>query len=254
MSGHFDWSEDVENFEAEQRNKLPPAPSVSSDPARRPPYDPEGPIEPSREYDYNEEDKPRHSRAAALADIYDGDDDDDDYSLPNAASVRSGGGGTRALRHDHPDYNPWNAPADEEVAPMTDDQSQDGGESNEWVDYTRPRQEKPTKVQKRGEWTCSKHGPLCNPGICKERARFERDTRMREEREGWEKERKEREFRRAKDQQKKERKKAEATGERPRSGSSSSSNSGSGSESDTSREGIVSLNCSRMCRPDRVCA
>ena len=152
---------------------------------------------------------------------------------------------------DDPDYDPWNPPADA-PAPASD-QSEEGDVTPPWEDYAQPRQEPPTRVKKKGKWTCPQHGPLCNPGICKERARVERDERMRNEREKWEEEKKQREFRRAKEQQKRERKNAGAMGEGEResgrerpphlrenapSSSSSSNNSGSDSERSHNR-GIV---------------
>jgi len=155
----------------------------------------------------------------------------DDYSFPEAAPVGSGSGGTRPLGPDDPDYYPWNPPAS--------GQSRASTAVNLWEGYDAPRLEPPTKVKKKGEWTCPQHGSLCSPGICKERARVERDERMRKEREKWEEEKKHREFRRAKEQQKRERKKAGAMGEGEGEWSSSSS---SGSDSDTSHnQGTVFL-------------
>ena len=112
---------------------------------------------------------------------------------------------------DDPDSDPWNPPADA-PAPASY-QSEVGDVTPPWDDYAKPWQEPPTRVKKKGEWTCPQHGPLCNPGICKERARVERDERMRNEREKWEEEKRQREARRARDQLKRERKKAEAMGE-----------------------------------------
>ena len=233
----FDWSKDVEQFELERINGPPAstsAPSFSSHPAPRQLYDPHSPIEPSRVYDYDEEDQPRHSTVAAMTDLF------DDGFFAEVPSVRSGNGGARAPGPDDPDYDPWNPPA---------------GTENLWEGYDTPRLEPPTKVQKNGEWTCPQHGSLCSPGICKERGRVERDKRMRDEREKREEERTQRETRRARGQFKRE-KKATVTGEgkgerrlRPThlrgnsstSSSNSSSNNGSDS-SDTSRnQGTVFL-------------
>ncbi|KAH9018784.1 hypothetical protein EDB83DRAFT_173208 [Lactarius deliciosus] len=226
--GRFDWSEDVERFESEQINNPParsPAPSVSTGPVRRQPYDPDGPIEPSRAYDYTEEDQPRHSTVAAMSDIF------EDSLAPIATPIRSGRGGTKPLGIDDPDYDPWNPPA--EVAAPADDQSQVGDAETVWDDYARPQQELPTKVKKKGTWDCPTHGPLCNPGICKERARYERDERMREENEKQDREKRAREFKRSKQQLKKENeKKAEAAGENAPSGSGSNS----GSDDDSSHD------------------
>ena len=233
-SEHFNWSasEDVERFELEQVNNAPacnPAPTHSSRPERHQRDDPFASIEPSRVYEYNEEDEPRHSTEAALADLF------DDGFFIEASSAKSGNGGTRALGPDDPDYDPWNPPADAE---------------NLWEGYDTPRLELPTKVKKNGEWTCPRHGSLCSPGICKERAKFERDERMRNDREKWEEERVQRETR---GRGKSNRGKAAVTGEwrssPPHLGNSSStttattattSNSDNGSDSDTSRnQGIV---------------
>ncbi|KAH9018392.1 hypothetical protein EDB85DRAFT_617998 [Lactarius pseudohatsudake] len=226
--GRFDWSEDVERFESEQINNPPahtPTSSVSTGPARRQPYDPDGPIEPPRAYDYNEEDQPRHSTVAAMSDIF------EDSLAPIATPVRGGRGGTKPLGIDDPDYDPWNP----EAAAPADDQSQVGDAETVWDDYAKPQQELPTKVKKKGTWDCPQHGPLCNPGICKERARVERDERIREENEKRDREKKAREFRKSKDLHKKEeKKKAEAAGG-DATGSSSGSNNGSDDDSSHDR-------------------
>lgn len=198
----FDWSEDVERFEEEKIS---------------------GPIEPSQVYDYNEEDQPRYSKAAAMSDLF-GDDD----SAPVATSVRNGGGGTRPRGLDDPDYDPWNQP--EDAAAPVNDQPQAGGAAAPWKGYAEPRLEPPTKAKKKGEWTCSQHGSLCSPGICKERARFERDKRMQEDRERWAEEKRRRDEYRAKAKLKKERKEAEARGE------GEGETSSSGSDDDTSHD------------------
>jgi hypothetical protein len=239
----FDLSEDVERHELDQRNNPParsPAPSLSlsSNPAQRPPYDPDGPVEPSREYEYTEEDQPRYSIFAAMSDIF----ENDLYLAP--PSTGSGRGGTRPPGIDDPDYDPGNAPA--EAAEPAIGQPEAVDPAAPWAEYDALRLEPPTKVRKKGQWTCPQHGPLCNPGICKERARFEYDERMRTKREEWEEERIEREANRAKWKEERE-KEAEAMGlggrQRPphlRRGAPSSSGNKSGSDSDTSRdEGTV---------------
>ena len=221
----------MEQFEAEQANNptRSPATSLSADSVRRQPHDPDGPVEPSRNYEYNEEDKPRHSTVAAMSDIF-----EDDY-IPPAAPVRNGGGGgTRPPGLDDPDYDPWNPPADE--APPESNESEAGEPATLWEGYDKPRLEPPTKSKKKGEWTCSQHGSLCTPGICKERGRFERDKRLREEREEREEKTRERNLRREKNQQKRK-KKADAIAEGEHSGNvSSSGSSNSDSDSDTSRD------------------
>ncbi|KAF8262684.1 hypothetical protein EI94DRAFT_663445 [Lactarius quietus] len=247
-SDRFDWSEDVERFEAEQMNNPPirsQAPSVSSAPARRPPYDPDGPVEPSRNYEYTEEDKPRHSTVAAMSDIF-----DDDVPPPATPSVRSGRGGTQPPGLNDPDYDPWNPPA--EAADFADDQPEACDSEAPWVNYAEPRLEPPTKIKKKGQWTCSQHGSLCSPGICKERAKHECDERMQKEREKWDEEKRQRDAARAKKHKKREKKEADAEamgqGGRARpphfgrgntsSGNNSSSNNNnrSGADSDTSRD------------------
>ncbi|KAH9018786.1 hypothetical protein EDB83DRAFT_2570317 [Lactarius deliciosus] len=238
-----DLSEADECFKSEKIDNPPvtiPIPTLSSTPARRQGCDPDSSIEPQRAYDYyNEDDQPRDSTAAAMSDLFDG------YSFPKAAF---GPSGARPLGLEDPDNSPLILPAD--VAAPTSGQSRAGGAVNLWEGYDAPRLEPPTRVQKKGEWTCPKHGSLCSPGICKERARVERDRRMRDEREKWEEERTLREVRRAEEELKRERKRAKATGEGVdelpphlrENTSSSSSSSSSGSDSDTSHdEGTASL-------------
>jgi hypothetical protein len=176
-SEHFNWGaseglgEGVEHPELEQVNNAPaytPAPTHFSRPERRQLDELLGSIEPSRVYEYTEEDEPRHSTEAAMADLF------DDGFFVEAPSAAPGGGGTSAPGPDDPDYDPRNPPAEAE---------------NLWEGYDTPRLELPTKVKKNGEWTCPQHGSTCTPGICKERAKFERDERMRNNREKWEDER-----------------------------------------------------------------
>ncbi|KAH8995909.1 hypothetical protein EDB92DRAFT_105687 [Lactarius akahatsu] len=232
--GRSDRNEDDERFEPEQIDNPPvsiPTPTLSSTPTRRQGCDPDSSIEPQRVYDYyNEDDQPRDSTAAAMSDLFDG------YSFPEASS---GASGARPLGLEDPDHSPLIPPAD--VAAPASGQSQAGGAVNLWEGYDAPRLEPPTKVQKKGEWTCPQHGSLCSPGICKERARVERDRRVRDEREKWEEERTQREMRRAKEELKRERKKAKATGEGvdellPHLRGNTSSSSSSGSDSDTSHD------------------
>ncbi|KAH8984209.1 hypothetical protein EDB86DRAFT_164127 [Lactarius hatsudake] len=234
--GRSDPSEDDERFESEQIDNPPvsiPTLILSSTPARHQGCDPDSSIEPQRVYDYyNEDDQPRDSTAAAMSDLFDG------YSFPDAF----GSSGARPLGLEDPGNSPLILPAD--VAAPASGQSPAGGAVNLWEGYDAPRLEPPTKVQKKGEWTCPQHGSLCSPGICKERARVECDRRMRDEREKWEEERTLREVRRAEEQLKRERKRAKATGEGvdelpPHlrgNTSSSSSSSSSGSGSDTSHD------------------
>ncbi|KAH9174360.1 hypothetical protein EDB89DRAFT_566929 [Lactarius sanguifluus] len=232
--GRSDRSEDNKRFESEQIDDPPvsiPTPILSSTPARRQGCDPDSSIEPQRVYDYyNEDDQPRDSTAAAMSDLFDG------YSVPEATS---GSSGARPLGLEDPDRSPLILPTD--VAAPASGQSRAGGAVNLWEGYDAPRLELPTKVQKKGEWTCPQHGSLCSPGICKERARVERDRRVRDEREKWEEERTLREVRRAEEELKRERKRAKATGEGvdelpPHLRGNTSSSSSSGSDSDTSHD------------------
>ncbi|KAH9018393.1 hypothetical protein EDB85DRAFT_618061 [Lactarius pseudohatsudake] len=213
---------------------------VSTGPAGRRPYDPDGPIEPARGYDYNEEDQPRHSTVAAMSDII----EDEPGSI--ATSVGSGSGGTRPLGLDDPECVPCSPPA--EAAVPVSDQSQAGDAATMWKDYAKPRER-----ELKGEWYCPQHGPLCKPGICKERARVAREKRQSDERTKREEDKKLRDARKEKAQQKRG-KKAEAMGQGesgrelpphlPRNalgGSSSNNNSGSNNDSSHGR-GTVSYN------------
>lgn len=228
-SERLDWSVKVEKFELKPITDTPvhaPAPSHPSRPERRQLDDPLGFVEPSREYDYNEEDEPRHSTEAALTDLF------DDGFFVEASSTKNGGG-TTAPGPDDPDYDPWNTP------------------ENPWEGYDKPQLELPTKIKKNGDWTCPMHGSLCSPGICKERARFERDERMRDKREKWEEDRIERETpRKGRGRRKNGTKVGAVAGESPphvRGNSSSTTtatttSTGNGSDSDTSRnQGTVFL-------------
>jgi hypothetical protein len=200
-SGHFDWSEDVENFE---RNNPPVRSPAPTDPRRRQPYDPEGPVEPSRNYEYTEEDQPRASTVAAMSDIF----ADDDDPAPSTPSVRGGRrGGTRPPGLEDPDYNPW-ADADDYPEPPAIDHLEIRDPAAPWEGYDKPRQEPPTKVQKKGEWTCTLHGPLCKPGICEEYAWEQRVKWEREQREKREEEKRNNELRRAENKKRRERKAA----------------------------------------------
>ncbi|KAH8984208.1 hypothetical protein EDB86DRAFT_163377 [Lactarius hatsudake] len=218
--------------------------TVSTGPARRRPYDPDGPIEPARTYDYTEEDQPRPSTVAAMSDII------EDELASIATSIGSGSGGTRPLGLDDPECVPCNPPA--EAAVTVSDQSQAGDTATMWEDYAKPRErELPAKLE--GEWDCPQHGPLCKPGICKERARVEREKRQSDERKKREEEKKLRDARREKAQKKRGKKaKVMGQGESRRElpphlpGNAlggSSSNNNNGSDNDSSRgRGTVSDN------------
>ncbi|KAH9174357.1 hypothetical protein EDB89DRAFT_566662 [Lactarius sanguifluus] len=173
----------------------------------------------------------------------------EDSLAPIAAPVRSGRGGTKPLGIDDPDYDPWNPPA--EVAAPADDQSQVCDAETVWDDYAKPQRELPTKVKKKGTWDCPQHGPLCNPGICKERARYERDERTREDNEKEDRKKRAREFKNAKKQyEKEENKKAEAAS--GNATSSSSSNNGSDDDSSHDRGTYSYTPTTLICMPDHV--
>ncbi|KAH9018785.1 hypothetical protein EDB83DRAFT_173211 [Lactarius deliciosus] len=161
----------------------------STGPARPRTYDPDGPIEPARAYDYTEEDQPRPLTVAAMSDII------EDELASIATSVGSGSGGTRPLGLDDPECVPCNPPA--EAAVPVSDQSKAGNAATMWGDYAKPQERELT-----GEWYCSQHGPLCKPGICKERARVEREKRQSDGRKKREEEKKTRDARREKAQKK----------------------------------------------------
>lgn len=181
----FDWGEEVDAFEAERDDEpTRSASSVSGNfgprglnaPDRYVP-DPEGPVDPNQDYEYDDDNRPKRSIVAAMKEAFDGDSDDE-------------------LTHD------WGRDPGEVV----DDR-------NPWNGYDAPRWEPPTKINRKGgeEWKCPDHGPLCNPGICKERARVERERReqkWREERqeakrkreEKWEREKMKKENKAARDE------------------------------------------------------
>ena len=230
----FDWADDFDRYEAEQDDE-PTTPSASSSsfnlssavykaPRRRAP-DPEGPIDPDQDYEYPD-DRPKRSISVAMNEVFDGAAEAD---LPPA----TWGIGDNGITEDDP--KPWNG-------------------------YTATKWEPPTKINRKGpdreEWKCPDHGPMCNPGICKERARIERERRWLKEHEERMEKKRERDDKREQKRLKDERKLARAEGtydqppqfanrQRSTNGSdSSSSNSdstGSETDRDGSRNGGVSL-------------
>jgi hypothetical protein len=105
---YYDWSASVESTKSKRINSPPAStpPSIfSSHPAPGQLYDPLSPLDPSRVYEYDDVDRPRHSTVAAMMDLF------DDGFL--ASSVKNDTGGTRALSPDGPEYL-WNLPADAE--------------------------------------------------------------------------------------------------------------------------------------------
>jgi hypothetical protein len=152
----FNWSDEV---------SAPPTPtsssvsgSLRSDGYKPPPQgferDPGGPIDPTQQYEYYEEDKPKRTMAAAMGDLF------GDVPLPTLAKS-SAARGRGCVQDEHPE----------------------GDYENLWPGYNDPRQEAPTRIRRvkkankdekgKEEWICDEHGPMCSPGICKARAAFE---------------------------------------------------------------------------------
>jgi hypothetical protein len=186
----YDWSEDVD---------APPTPtassisvSLNSDRYKSPSNhvrDTDGPIDPDKHYECYEEDKPKRSTATAIADLFD--------AAPKATPIKGGAGG-------------WGVQDDDEV---------DVG-VNLWAGYEQPRQEAPTKIKRvkkpgapkeKEQWICKEHGPMCNPGVCKARATYEREVRRELERKAWEEERRKRDEQRARNARRRARKEAAGT-------------------------------------------
>jgi hypothetical protein len=134
---------------------------------------------------------------------------------------------------------PWNLPPEATARP-TINLPEAGDPVAPWAGYDALRLVPPTKVKKMSEWVCPQHGLLCSPGICKERARLERDERMRIEREKWEEQRIQREARRAKKKEREERREKEAEamgiGEPQRPPHFRGSSKRSGTDTETSRD------------------
>ena len=81
---HFDWGDEVDRLELEQDDRCatPSATSASfksgprgSNVRRR--YDPEGPIDPGQDYEYEEDDRLKRSIVDAMKDVFDRDSDDE---------------------------------------------------------------------------------------------------------------------------------------------------------------------------------
>lgn len=213
----FDWAADCDRYETEQDSE-PATPSASSPsfnpssgvykaPPRRAP-DPEGPIDPDQEYEYKD-DRPKRSISVAMNEVF-----DSDIELPPATWGICDNGMTED------DPAPWNG-------------------------YDATRWEDPTKIPRIGpdreEWKCPDHGPMCNPGICKERARIERERRELKVHEERMERKRVRDEKREQKRLKEERKLAraeDADGQRSTNGSDST---GSETDRDGSRNGGVSL-------------
>lgn len=167
----FDWSDEVDRFKAEQDEDGDGPPISSATRAsgsvrynmasrRHIPLIPESPVDPQRDYEYYEEDTPRRTTAAAMTDLFD--------SAPSATLIRN-----NARLHDVEEDEDSDEDSNEDV-------------HSPWNGYDAPRWEPPTKINIKIEdgevWECPQHGPLCNPGICEERAKVERDRRKQKER------------------------------------------------------------------------
>ena len=159
----FNWADDLDRYEEEQDDEPATLPANSSSinlgsgvhkTPRRGAPDPEGPIDPDQDYEYQDDDKPKRSISVAMKDVFDGAENAED--LPPA---------TWGLDHG--------------IEPNDDPEP--------WIGYDAPKWEAPTKINRKGpereEWQCPDHGPMCNPGICKERARIERERRQLKEHE-----------------------------------------------------------------------
>jgi len=83
-----------------------------------------------------------------------------------------------------------------------------------WNGYDAPKWEPPTKINTKGgeKWQCPDHGPLCNPGICKERARVELERRRQKEQEERQEAKRRREEKWEREKKKKENREAKAAG------------------------------------------
>ena len=198
---HFNWSDEVDRNEEDQ-DEAPPTPTASSisvnlnsegyeedglsssasrwcEPSKRsmittksPPHrghgrGPGGPVDPDQYYKYHEDDRPR-TMAAAMENLFDDDSFDDE---PRAASVTSSA-------------ELWSVEGD------VGGGSEASVNNNLWEGYDAPRQDTPTGIRRvkipgeeggKEDWLCAEHGPMCSPGICKARAKHERDIRWAKE-------------------------------------------------------------------------
>lgn len=151
---------------------------------RRGAPDPEGPIDPDQEYEYQDDDRPKRSISEAMK-----------AAFANTAKAEN---------------------ADNMPPPTWGIEGEIQDDPEPWIGYDAPRWEAPTKINRKGpdreEWQCPDHGPMCNPGICKERARIERERRQLEEieerqektrkrKEKWEQKKLKEEMKRARDEE-----------------------------------------------------
>jgi hypothetical protein len=112
----------------------------------------------------------------------------------------------------HTTARDWTADGDDDDDDKDKDKDKDA--KNHWEGYDAPRWEDPTKFNIKGgeKWICPEHGPTCNPGICKTRARVEAERRREKERDERLEAKRKREEKWKKSAEKKERKKAQAEG------------------------------------------
>ncbi len=179
-------------------------PGRSTAPPRLAPEAP-GAIDPDREYEYEEEDVPRRTTADAMR------------AIAPWATTDGNNAGLHDVEEEEDDYVSWNYPE------MTRNNSIPAGSEEEeniadpWIDYDAPRWEPPTRVPiTAGErWICPDHGPTCNPGICKERARVEAERRREKEHEERQEAKRQRQEKWKKKKEKDERRQALAEGREP---------------------------------------
>lgn len=164
----FHWSDELDRpFEAQDdvlsghqsaSASTTRAPSGHAAPPRRA-QEPEGAIDPDQDYEYDEEDIPRHSTADAMKAMFD--------NVPNLQE------GDNYLEWNYPQAvrttRGW-TPAGDEVEVEVEVNT-----GNPWDGYEVPRKEPSTKVIIKGgkEWICPDHGPTCKPGICEAWAHVE---------------------------------------------------------------------------------
>ena len=181
----FNWADDLE----EEQDDQPATPSASgssinlgsgvSKTPRRGAPDPEGPLDPDQDYEYQDDDKPKRSISEAMKAAF--------ANTANADNLPPATWGVEDGIKDDPEP---------------------------WIGYAAPKWEAPTKINRKGpdreEWKCPDHGPMCNPGICKERARIERERRWLKEHEERQEKKRERDEKREQKRLKEERKLAMA--------------------------------------------
>jgi hypothetical protein len=146
--------------------------------------DPYATVRSRKVYAHEDEDAPRLSTAAALAELFD--------VVPLATSVRNGGAVSDT---DQGAVSHGVIPACDQARADSEAESEEGP----WDTYYLQQMDQ-ISVKKKGAevWICPEHGESCSPGICAVRGRVEREAR-------WAKEREEREEARRKRQEDRER-------------------------------------------------